>query len=324
MITNRISAVLPLRLGGAKESSDLDRVERLLLPSFALHWRGPAAVEFLVVVPPEDLHRIRTRLVGASPFQLRVISEDVLCPDLGGERGWHKQQILKLAAARAVSSLWYLTLDADVLLGRPSSVADLIPDGRCRFKQERAQDHWDWWQASRGILRSTVDLDPGDVVMGVTPELLRRDVALELLDEIGRRNGTGAADRFLFDSRSNGWTEYTLYWLYILERGLERQLYDWSPSNLYEGLWFADQAADAEYVRRLFGPASDAVFLVLQSNLGMPLRDMERLVAAHLPLGTRGPSLDAVLTRLGRTASRWSASVSAAWGALKEEVEAGP
>jgi hypothetical protein len=56
----------------------------------------------------------------------------------------------------------------------------------------------------------------------------------------------------------------------------------------------------------------------------MPLGEMERLVAAHLPLGTRGPSLDAVLTRLGRTASRWSASVSAAWGALKEEVEAGP
>ncbi len=320
-----VTAVLPVRVTGTKESSDLDRVERLLLPSFSLFWHQPAELEFLVVVPPADLQHVSARLVGASDFRVRVISEDGLCPDLAGHAGWHKQQILKLAAAKAVLSVWYLTLDADVILRRPTSLADLVPGGRSTLKQETARDHWDWWQASRGVLRTTVPLDRADVVMGVTPELLRRDLVLDLLGEIEQRNGADSAGRFLFDERERGWTEYSLYWLYVLERGLEQQLYDWTHPNLYEGIWFRDQVADPEFVQRLFRPSSDAHFLVLQSNLRVPLRDVERLVASHLRLTARGPSLvDLALAGVRRTLARMSSGLSSAWGALKEEVEVGP
>lgn len=325
MRTDFVTAVLPVRVSGAKESSDLDRIERLLLPSFSLFWREPAELEFLVVVPPADLQRVSARLVGASDFRVRVISEDALCPDLAGRAGWHKQQILKLAAARSVLSVWYLTLDADVILRRPTSLAQLIPAGRSTLKQEHARDHWDWWQASRGVLHTTVPLDRADVVMGVTPELLRRDVVLDLLGEIERRNGVDSAGRLLFDERERGWTEYSLYWLYVLERGLDRQIYDWSHPNLYEGIWFREQVADPEFVRRLFRPSSDAHFLVLQSNLQVPLRDIERLVTADLRLTARGPSLvDVAVGGMRRTLARMSAGVVSAWGALKEEVEIRP
>lgn len=49
-----------------------------------------------------------------------------------------------------------------------------------------------------------------------------------------------SAGRFLFDQRERSWTEHSLYWLYVLERGLKRQVYDWSHPNLYEGVWFRD------------------------------------------------------------------------------------
>jgi hypothetical protein len=62
-----VTAVLPVRVTGAKESSDLDRVERLLLPSFSLFWRAAAELEFLVVVPPADLQRVSARLSRATP-----------------------------------------------------------------------------------------------------------------------------------------------------------------------------------------------------------------------------------------------------------------
>ncbi len=54
--------------------------------------------------------------------------------------------------------------------------------------------------------------------MGVTPELLRRDAVVNLLGEIERRNAVDSAGRFLFDQGERGWTEYSLYWLYVLER----------------------------------------------------------------------------------------------------------
>ena len=55
------------------------------------------------------------------------------------------------------------------------------------------------------------------------------------------------------------------------------------------------------------------------------LREMERLVAAHLRLTARGPSLvELGLAGARRALARMSSELSAAWGALKEEVEVGP
>jgi hypothetical protein len=106
---------------------------------------------------------------------------------------------------------------------------------------------------------------------------------------------------------------------------LSGRVYDWSHPNLYEGIWFREQVADPEFVQRLFRPSSDAHFLVLQSNLQVPLRDVERLVAAHLRLRARGPSpVDFAAGGVRRALAWMSAGVVSAWGALKEEVEVGP
>jgi hypothetical protein len=40
-----LTAVLPVRIDAQKATSDLDRVERLLLPSFERFWRGPDRLE---------------------------------------------------------------------------------------------------------------------------------------------------------------------------------------------------------------------------------------------------------------------------------------
>jgi hypothetical protein len=113
-----LTAVLPLRVDAQRRTSDLDRLERLLLPSFERFWQHPETLELLVIVPPGNLERLEARVGGRGRVTIRVLSDDAVCPTLSGKFGWHKQQILKLAAANVVSTPWYLTLDADVMLRR--------------------------------------------------------------------------------------------------------------------------------------------------------------------------------------------------------------
>lgn len=292
-----LTAVLPLRIDAQKRTSDLDRVERLLLPSFERFWEGPDRLEFLVVVPPADVDVVSARVVAASAFPIRVLSEDVVCPALSGQLGWHKQQILKLAAAKIVATTWYLTLDADVMLRRAASSDDLVRDGKAVFHAKRAARHWEWWTASRAILHSAVRIDPEMEMMDVTPEILHRDTTLELLAEIGRRNEVLDAERFLFQNRAVGWTEYSLYWLFVLERQLQDQLYRTS-GPVYEMAWRPEHLASPTWRGGDARPGG-ALFFILQSTLDVPVREVEELMRGSAK-GATAASWHRAASLLGR------------------------
>lgn len=298
-----LTAVLPLRVGAQRKTSDLDRFERLLLPSFRRFWQGPDQLEFLLLVPPADVDCVRARIAPGGGFPIRVLSEDAVCPSLSGRLGWYKQQILKLAAARIVPTPWYLTLDADVMLRRAVSADELVRDGRAVFHSERAAYHWEWWMASRAILRSPVQLDPETRMMGVTPEVLHRETALELLAEIGRRNGAPEAERFLFENRDAGWSEYTLYWLFVLERQLHDRLYR-RDGPMYEMAWQPEHLT-ALAGRRDHEPSAGPRFFILQSTLELPIDEAERLMGGSPPAAPAAPSRrpGSLLRRLFRP--RW-------------------
>jgi Family of unknown function (DUF6492) len=273
-----LTAVLPLRVGAQRKTSDLDRFERLLLPSFRRFWQGPDQLEFLLLVPPADVECVRARVALGGWFPMRVLSEDAVCPSLSGRLGWHKQQILKLAAARIVPTPWYLTLDADVMLRRTVSVDELVRDGRAIFHPKRAARHWEWWTASRMILRSDFPLGPNMEMMDVTPEILHRDTVLELLAETGRRNDVPEVERFLFEKKDAGWTEYSLYWLFVLERQLQDRLYR-KAGPLYEMAWRPEHLS-WPHRRSDDDPSCRPPFFVLQSTLEIPIEEAERLMSA--------------------------------------------
>ena len=227
------------------------------------------------MVPPGDVDHVRARIAISAAFPVRVLSEDLVCPTLSGHRGWHKQQILKLAAAKVVATSWYLTLDADVMLRRAASSDDLVRDGKAVFHAKRAARHWEWWMGSRTILRSAVQLDPDMEMMDVTPEILHRDTALELLAEIGRRNEAMEAERFLFEHRAVGWTEYSLYWLFVLEQQLQNQLYR-AGRSLYEMAWRPEHVAPL--AQRWGDDDEEPLFCILQSTLEIPIQEVEDLM----------------------------------------------
>jgi len=274
-----IEVVLPLKIHAYEGASDLERFSTLLLPSFDHFCKDE--LNFLLVVPEGDLSEVARFIEELGRPNMRVECEDNLCPALKGESGWHKQQILKLAAAKVVSSDYYLLLDADVILKRPTELLDLFPAGKPILQKINAGHHWDWWVGSRKILKSNIQIERDSIVMDVTPDFLHRETCLALQDAIASRNKTNEWDRFLFDSQQTGWTEYSLYWLYTLECGLTQQLYDWSSRQMYEFIWESRQLSP-QNLHRIFTPDSNSFFLVVQSNLKLDLSLIRKQILPYL------------------------------------------
>jgi hypothetical protein len=279
-----IEAILPLKIDAREGVSDLDRFSTLLLPSLDCFFTGKEILSILLIVPPGDFLAVSERLKKLKRREIRVVCEDDLCPNLKGHSGWYKQQILKLAAATLVSSEYYLVFDADIILKRPTELRDLFPSGRPILQKVDANTHWDEWAGSRQILKSSVNLARDSIVMDVTPEFLHRETCLALQTAISSRNNTDAWDKFLLESSQTGWTEYTLYWLYVLELGLDRKLYDWSPMQMYEGIFHLceTERLSHSHLERTFARDSQSFFLVVQSNMNLKLSYIQKQILPYL------------------------------------------
>ncbi len=284
-----IEAVMPLKIDVHKNASDLDRFCSFFLPSFDLFFLDKDHFKLSLIVPPDELSIVARRIRELGRSNIGMISEDDICPNLKGCSGWHKQQLLKLAAAKVVASDYYLVLDSDVVLTRPVAMSDLFPSGKPIFQRQKAGEHWEWWESSRQILKSKVLPPKESLVMDVTPEFLHRRTCLQLQRAIAWRNRRIRWDKYLFDLRHLGWTEFSLYWLYVLERKLEHKLYDWSSrKKLYEGVWLQESLSQ-DHLQPKFTPDSDSFFLVIQSNLGLPLSFIQQQLSPYLRPRTKQP-----------------------------------
>lgn len=271
MVEHKITAVIPLRLKEVRFISDLKRFKELLLPSFEKYWIDKDNLEFLVITPPEDQLIIKKSINNISNFKIKIVNDDKICPTLKKESGWYKQQILKLSVAKYVRTEYYITLDADIILHKPLRMCDLFIDGKAIFKKEEAFVHMDWWIASKKVLKSNYEIKEKDIVIAVTPEILHTNSCVKLLNEIALRNKVEDPYLFLFRICENlKWTEYTLYWLYLLELQQENELYSWENNQLYEGLWVDFDINSNKYatIKNII-ERSEAFFIIIQSTLSI-------------------------------------------------------
>ena len=301
--SDALTAVLPLRIQAQAAGADLYRLKNFLMPSFEKYWQGVDDLEFLIIAPSSDVKIIQEALSEKTKFPLKVVSEDTICPTIIGRFGWHKQQVIKLAAARIVRTSAYLTLDADIVLTKPMSVARLFPNGKPVFQHILASHHWNWWLASAGLLdiRDSI-IDKTSEVMDVTPAILFSELALGLLQRLAEKSPNQDADSYLMDNTKMGWTEYSLYWLFALDTD-QTKLYSDDKVSMYGGIWNLKESSDLnpEFVSRFFTEAEAAYFLVIQSNLELPLKQIKQVLAPHLAaVKATEPWFDKIVRLLGR------------------------
>jgi hypothetical protein len=147
-----LSFVVPLALADTgREGNDLDRLS-LFLDTFLNFFDRRDLADFLIVTRPQDISALE-QLVARKRMGaiVRVLDENDIVPEFRSDpptehvwprpnKGWHRQQIIKLACHAHVSTEFYMTADSDILFVKPFGAATLIEDGRAILNvQTRAE-----------------------------------------------------------------------------------------------------------------------------------------------------------------------------------------
>ncbi len=297
----QITLVLALRIDPDRLVSDLDRFIAIGLPSIKHFLSHGLVHELLVITPGENLAECRTALAGDAALPVRVIDEGLICPSIANSRGWYKQQALKLAVAGHIHTDWYLTLDADVLCTRPVTEDFLFHEGKAIWQKEPAEYHRKWWDGSRQVLGGDLDIADEQPVIGVTPALLHAPSVLGLIAFLTQKYPDKDWAVALLDMHQLRWSEYSLYWVYLLMRGETGKFYSDSEKIPYAkaSLWSAEQlrALAPGMLDELFSHDAPHGFMVFQSNLEQSLASTVRLLRPRLG-GSATPTM--------RERYRWS------------------
>lgn len=170
-------------------------------------------------------------LYGALADRVEVVRADDLLPGITkSRRAWRRQQALKLAACRLVTSPVSISIDSKNHLIRPTgkglyrtAESRLIVPGRKR---------WSVPEACLNYLGVAEDSWPADVSNIVTPYPLVTRLVLSLLEELERRGEDLAT---LFETKGELY-EFALYYAWVIAQG-EAALYDLDAPIIATGLW---------------------------------------------------------------------------------------
>ncbi|XOV80361.1 MAG: DUF6492 family protein [Aestuariibacter sp.] len=230
-----IGAVLPLSIRGSYDVDDLGRVE-ILFRTLAAYSEPGLFSKFLIVTPASEVDAIKDKLQPWSQFNPDVISEEVLIPELQRHRhmrGWRKQQLVKIAAYAHFEDDFYMTFDADVICLKRLTEDDLVKNGKSLLQYEPRTFHPKWWRSSARLLKMSPNIGDTSVGMHVTPAILSTKIAHGLTEELTQLwqqdwpkmvcelHNPKAPKNWRFSRiRMMKWTEYSLYYLYALKKGL--------------------------------------------------------------------------------------------------------
>jgi hypothetical protein len=246
-------------------------------------------------------------------LEVEVVPEGQWIPEMATFRhlpGWYKHQLVKLAAAEAVTSPYYLTLDADVICTRPTTTAELLPGGKSACFVIERDEHPQWYEGAEAVLG--VRAPRRGILHNVTPAVWAKEAVLELIEHL---NGVatrrayasglrGLQQRLFFTlhkwgrhrrrapwrawlAASRPWAEYAMYFTLLEATGRFERYHFSSDYCIYDVdrsvWWKAD--FDAWDARPLFDGSGPPYFAVIQSNTQVPAERVWQKVAPWL--GTR-------------------------------------
>jgi Family of unknown function (DUF6492) len=185
--------------------------------------------------------------------------------------GWYVQQLVKLAAARRVSTPFYLTLDADVICVRPTAYEDLVRGERA-VAQSAPPNHPEWNDDAERVL----GLPRSARQFAVTPSVFSTEAVRALARHLAQRVDPRlrrlasrlphGRTRDVLESwrsfliRNLPWTEYALYYTFVEQTGLfdAHHLHGGDDAIYGNSVWIESDFDD-------WAPAPDFPFSVVQS-----------------------------------------------------------
>jgi hypothetical protein len=313
----RLTFLLTIALSETgRDDQDLERV-KLLIRSFKKYFDERALSKFFIVTTARDEavveDAVRPMFAGE---QLEILDESEVCPELESDpdtttqwprpnKGWYRQQLIKLAIHERIDTPFYMTLDSDVLFVEPFSTGSLIRGGKAALNVQTEADFMrlyrrklathevkvreSRYRRAEWILKCVRRPGYSRQWYGETPVLLNCRIVKALAEHI-EATWTKPWRQALLDNLP--WTEYPLYFLFAEERGLLAQHYVQGTADsvlrLSQSLW---QPADQYVVPRdlsnwnpmaIFDSGEEGIAVVVQSYLGYPVADIAKRVDRFL------------------------------------------
>ena len=297
-----LDAILPLKVDGSYGMDDLRRTDALMA-SLSAFFSPDLLSQLLVVSPKREVPVVRAYLSRWQALPIDVMAEEDLVPELQRYpklRGWRKQQLVKLAAGRALAADYCLTFDADVFSTRPTGRVDLLPSGRALMQYEDRRLHPRWWASSARLLG--VDENIGDPARGmaITPAIFARELLDSLTTAMSTARYTWAemlcrlhlpwspsnwtVDRYL----KAKWTEYSLYYLHASAIGAIEDFYVEGGTREVPQTLLGHEAHPFEDWQPsfTFGSENPALFCLVGSKTGLAPSVVWDVIRQYVPEGS--------------------------------------
>ena len=198
--------------------------------------------DFFIITRPIDLPAVSKTVKSYFHISaLYILNEQELCPELSEDpntdhpwptinKGWHRQQLLKLACHQRVRTPFYMTLDADIIFVRPFSALTLIRCDKSIVNTQTAEDYRRVWvpEIAEEEIECRVERDglsarilgmkrSRNFFYGETPVVLSTRVVEKLAAHLTAVSGRNWRQYLL---KELPWTELSLYFTFAEASGL--------------------------------------------------------------------------------------------------------
>lgn len=239
--------------------------------------------KIIIIVPNKDKKKAK-KVYKDLKKRIEVITEEDL---IGNDcikyfkklRGWQKQQVLKLLISSRIDTDAYICFDADILA---------IDDLKEYFNQKKypiniqpvpVNKHRIWWENSKSFIKYEEKLPVHGI--GITPSILYVDWVRGLLSHIKELYENPPCIALC---KNPYWTEYSLYWLYLLKKhSLEEidKIYNQNTLLYGKSLFLSDEIK-SENFNLIFNNPS-APFTIIQSKK-LCLYDLNKICIKYLDI----------------------------------------
>lgn len=260
--TTAITFVLPFSLSERGENALISRKGKadagfvelaMSLGSLARNFRDIHTFQIILIVPTRQLaevkafiRRFKARLDITLFDESYLLGMDSsLLPDApSGLTGWYLQQVLKLLASYLVATDFYVTLDSDVVLVRNCAIYDLIRNGRSFVNVETLKDYQNLYTdqfseheysvkarryaSAERLLQYPPTDSISDSFFNETPVILHTKSVRDLLVRLDKVFGGNTLCKLM---RTDGWTEYALYFSFMRHENRLDEYHTRSPMD---------------------------------------------------------------------------------------------
>lgn len=203
-------------------SQSIQLFKNIGFPSYQKHLKDVKKI--YLIAPKKDIPLLD---FCGEPYVI-LDERNFLHSSMDSVRGWYKQQIIKLTASLIVDTPEYLILDGDHFLVKDLHYSDLKKGDKVagHFEPFQTLNSVDysvnskWWECSVKLL-NIQNFNEMKRHLSVTPQIVITNYVKDLISELQEKS-----EFWEVELCNGGFTEFTLYWLYLYKRGLDHLYFE--------------------------------------------------------------------------------------------------